>query len=213
MQKNSGRYNTSNFEEGECEPGSKNKVMKNLLHIKNKKEIDEIEFQAQSDMMEVSFGTFASKHRFKSKDIQWIHKLWLGKIYKWAGKYRQVNLSKDGFTFAAATLIPNLMEKFEKQELKKFTPCDFTSQQEIAHAIAVTHVELILIHPFRDGNGRIARALANLMASQAGLPPLNFGYIKGKIHKRYIESIHAGLVRNYEPLIDIFDAIIEKSIR
>ncbi|TAK86063.1 MAG: hypothetical protein EPO20_09750 [Betaproteobacteria bacterium] len=31
-------------------------------------------------------------------------------------------------------------------------------------ALAETHVELVLIHPFREGNGRIARALSTLMA-------------------------------------------------
>jgi cell filamentation protein len=33
--------------------------------------------------------------------------------------------------------------------------------------LAVTHVELILIHPFREGNGRLARLLADVMAVQA----------------------------------------------
>lgn len=41
-------------------------------------------------------------------------------------------------------------------------------------AIAVVHVEFILIHPFREGNGRMGRMLASVMAMQASKPELNF---------------------------------------
>lgn len=40
------------------------------------------------------------------------------------------------------------------------------SEEQIIEAIAVTHVELILIHPFREGNGRLSRLLADVMAVQ-----------------------------------------------
>ena len=35
-----------------------------------------------------------------------MHKVWLGRIYEWAGDYRQVNLTKGSFSFAAARQIP-----------------------------------------------------------------------------------------------------------
>ena len=58
--------------------------------------------------------------------------------------------------------------------------CRFSSHQEIAHALAIVHVELLLIHPFREGNGRLARMPASLMSFQAGLPPLDFGELKDR---------------------------------
>jgi cell filamentation protein len=57
------------------------------------------------------------------------------------------------------------------------TPCNFKDRTEILHALAETHIELVLIHPFREGNGRVARILSTLMALQAGLPLLDFGLI------------------------------------
>ena len=72
------------------------------------------------------------------------------------------------------------MAEFEKGALKKYTPCLFSSEDEISEALAVVHTELVLIHPFREGNGRLARMLSILMAYQAGLPTLEFGGIKGK---------------------------------
>ncbi len=43
------------------------------------------------------------------------------------------------------------------------------------------HEELVLIHPFREGNGRVARLLSTLMAFQAGLP-------MGKLFEKIIET-------------------------
>lgn len=56
------------------------------------------------------------------KDIIWIHHQWLDHIYFFAGKYRTVNMSKGGFLFSAAHLIPNLMMQFEQNVLNKYTP-------------------------------------------------------------------------------------------
>jgi len=35
-------------------------------------------------------------------------------------------------------------------------------------------VEFILIHPFREGNGRLSRLLADVMAVQSGRGPLDY---------------------------------------
>jgi cell filamentation protein len=63
--------------------------------------------------------------------------------------------------------------------LGEYTPCRFDAIDMQAAALAVVHGELILIHPFREGNGRCARLLAMLMGLQAGLPTLDFGGIRG----------------------------------
>jgi cell filamentation protein len=98
-----------------------------------------------------------------------------------------VNLSKGDFPFAAANEIPRLMMEFEKGPLREYTPCRFAVMMEIVRAIAVVHTELLLIHPFREGNGRVVRLLAILMALQAGLPPLDFGGVKGRKGKSILQ--------------------------
>jgi len=118
-----------------------------------------------------------------------MHQMWMGGIYEWAGRYRRVNLSKGAFPFAAAARIPDLMDAFEKGPLQRFTPCVFETQPEVAHALAVVHTELLLIHPFREGNGRVARMLAIVMAAQADLPPLDFGHLQGRKRKRYFQAV------------------------
>lgn len=75
------------------------------------------------------------------------------------------------------------------------------------------HTELVLIHPFREGNGRVARLLADLMAAQAGLPPLDFAGIVGNKKKEYIAAIHTGMDRNYNLMEKIFRSAIRKTLR
>ena len=132
-------------------------------------------------------------------------------MYSWAGEYRNVNLGKGGFQFAAASLIPRLMDQFEREVLARHTPCKAGPNEAIARALAVVHAELILIHPLREGNGRLARLLAMLMALQAGLPPLDFSPMEGRGKRAYIAAIHAALGRNYQPLERLFLRIIERT--
>ena len=82
--------------------------------------------------------------------------------------------------FAAAHLIPDLMREFEHGPLREYTPCRFATVVEQTYALAVVHAELILIHPFREGNGRCTRLLAAMMGLQVGLPVLNFGRVRGE---------------------------------
>jgi cell filamentation protein len=63
---------------------------------------------------------------------------------------------------------------------------------------------LVLIHPFREGNGRCARLLALLMAMQAGLPTLDFWGFAGRGKRRYVAAIHCALDRDYPPPAGLF---------
>lgn len=127
--------------------------------------------------------------------------------------YRSVNLAKGGFQFANSARISNLMREMEKGTLRRHTPCHAATHTMVAHALAEVHAELILVHPFRDGNWRLARLLALLMALQAGLPPLDFSPLAGRAKRAYIGAIHAAMERNYAPLAAMFGRVIERSRR
>jgi cell filamentation protein len=104
------------------------------------------------------------------------------------------------------------MTQFERDVLQLYTPCNFNSRSEIVRALIVTHVELVLVHPFRDGNGRVARMLSKLMAFQARLPLMNFGVIAGERKVAYFAAVQAGLDKNYRPMEELFSEIIERSL-
>lgn len=148
---------------------------------------------------------------FTAVDICRWHKQWLGELYPWAGQYRQVNISKGSFVFAMAAQVPRLMREFEREMLARYTPCTFGNPDEVLQALAITHCELVLIHPFREGNGRVSRLLSTLMALQTGLPLLDFSGIKGKQRAAYFAAVQAGMGRNYAPMTEIFRKVVAAS--
>ena len=199
--------------EAEFEPGSRGRVLRNLLGVTSAREMAQVESNALLAAQERLIEKFSLNHRFTAADIREMHRMWLGKIYPWAGQYRQVNITRDDFMFAAANEVPRLMGEFERRQLALHTPCRSGDTDEIAAALAVVHVELVIIHPFREGNGRCARLLSLLMAFQAGLPPLDFGGLRGKVKQAYIVAIHAAVGSNYEPMKAIFSRVINRSLR
>lgn len=209
----SGRYDTSGLIEGQFEPGSQGRVLRNLLGINRKREMDKVEGKELVRVFTKLIGTYDKNHRFKADDLGDMHREWLGRIYEWAGKYRRVNLAKGNFTFAAAHVIPGLMAEFEHRCLAVYTPCRKAARDKIAFALAAAHVELLLIHPFREGNGRLARMLASLMALQAELPLLDFSLVKGRKKQEYFIAVQAGLDRDYGPMQKIFGEVIERTLR
>ena len=207
-----GKYDTKELAEAQFQPGSRGRVLLNLQGITSSREMDRAEAEAYVHALKEYVSLFSRDHRFSEKDVRRMHEIWLGGIYAWAGKYRQVNISKGGFTFAVASQIPKLMHELEKGPLRIHTPCLFTEESDVVEALAVVHTELVLIHPFREGNGRIARMLATVMAVQAGYPPLDFGGIRGKKKQAYFAAIQAGLDRNYEPMKSIFSEVIGRTV-
>ena len=206
------RYDTSHLNEDQDEPGSDGKVLRNLLGITSPEEMEIAETEGLWLVQEKLIGEVSSDQSFTVEDLCRIHREWLGRIYSWAGKPRSVNLSKGDFDFAVAHVIPTLLDEFERRQLRKYTPCLFPTHDEVAHALAEVHVELMLIHPFREGNGRLGRLLATLMALQAGLPILEFGEIVDVRKEEYFAAVRAGLDRNYQPMKRLFKDVIERSL-
>ena len=206
------RY-TAQGVETEFEPGSRSRVLRNLTGVCSVREMARLESERLLAATERLIDETEVNQRFRAVDVRRMHQLWLGDVYAWAGEYRQVNIGKDGFMFAAVNLIPGLMMELERGPLRQFTPCRFASVEEQAQALAVVHAELILIHPFREGNGRSARLLATLMGLQAGRPALNFGGIRGEEKKRYIGAVHAAVGRDYAPMTAIFRRVIARTLR
>lgn len=210
--KKDGRYDVSGITEAQFEPGSNEQVLKNRLGITSVKEMDDTEAHALERTMVGLIGKYNEKHRFTATHLREIHKSWLGEIYEWAGDYRQVNVSKGDFPFAAAARVPSLMADLDRVVLARHTPCNSKQRADVVHALAETHVELVLIHPFREGNGRLARVLSTLMALQAGLPLLDFSLIAGEKKEVYFAAVQAGLDKNYKPMEQLFAQIIERSL-
>ena len=97
--------------------------------------------------------------------------------------------------YALPADVPSLMNELinyiNSMELNKFN----VNQKREPHLIAIKHYTMLHagiahIHPFWDGNGRIARLIANLPLLRAGFPPL---VIPKEQRKNYIQ-----ILANYE---------------
>ena len=70
--------------------------------------------------------------------------------------------------FPAPERVPRLMEKW----LSRFNDLQAVSQSDAVDAYAAIQLEFVSIHPFFDGNGRVARLIANIPVLRSGAPPI-----------------------------------------
>lgn len=185
--------------QGDFQPGSGDQVLANKVGITTPEDMDELELGLLTQLYEDVLINQLPDRQLTIADLKTWHRRWLGNVYAWAGQERVVNMSKGSFMFAAAPQISRLLAEFESNCLIRWTPCHDMDTETLVEGIAVTHVELILIHPFREGNGRLSRLLADVMAVQSGREPLD--YSTWEAHKAgYIGAIQQGLVANYAPM-------------
>lgn len=87
------------------------------------------------DTFEVgTFNGLAAIHRYLFEDV-----------YEFAGKVRDVNISKGNFRFASAMYLDAALSNIEKMPQSNFDE------------IIEKYVEMNVAHPFREGNGRSTR--------------------------------------------------------
>lgn len=188
------RY-TTNEEEGQCLP--------NLQGLTSATEIAEAEFEGFLMAEIMLTEQLTSTTCFDCQYIRNIHYLALSHLYSFAGKYRMVNMSKGGFLFPSALFIPQTMQIFEK-EILHHLPNTYPDKSRLVKDIAKVHGELLFIHPFREGNGRTARILANLMVRKQGYEGLKFEKIN---FRDYVIAVQRASEKNYLPMERVIQTI------
>ena len=66
--------------------------------------------------------------------------------------------------------------------------------------MGAVHGVLLFIHPFREGNGRTARLLANLMLEQQGHERLRWELVDEAAFPRYVAAVQQSGLGNYAPM-------------
>ncbi|MCC5827544.1 Fic family protein [Alkalimonas sp.] len=194
--------------ETQYQPGSNNTVLRNKLGIVLADEMDDIEVILLMQLYEKVFSPEASESLiFSFEDISAWHRQWLGNVYEWAGKIRNVDMGKAGFQFASALQISRCLDVFEADYLSQFDRLPNLTKEELVSYVARSHVEFILIHPFREGNGRISRLLIDYMCHKAGLGLLDYS-LWDKQKDFYIKSIQAGIACDYQHMERLVRGII-----
>ncbi len=191
------RYDADGIE-GQHRPGSDGQVLQNKQGIVDPSEMDQAELYLLNQLYQWLFNKSFPEGVITTADIKHWHRKWLGNLYEWAGEERSVNLAKGDFHFAASARIPALLVELDGKFLSWLTPCSGLDDDQLVTAIAQVHVEFILLHPFREGNGRMSRLLADVMAVQAGKEPLDYS-AWDQDREGYFQAIQQGL-DDYGPM-------------
>ena len=171
-------------------------ILPNLLNITDKVNLIKSEIEGFYKAKIILINELQSDTVFDLKYIFGIHELALKHLYKFAGKLRTVNISKEGFLFPAAKFLPEILDKFERKILLKLPP-EYNSRDELIKDIAIVHAELLFIHPFREGNGRLARMLADLMALKQEYDLLKFYKINRNNFRDYVIAVQKAADKDY----------------
>ncbi|MCP4714558.1 MAG: Fic family protein [Deltaproteobacteria bacterium] len=74
----------------------------------------------------------------------------------------------------------------------------------------VAHHNIARIHPFDDGNGRVARMLMNLIFMKKGLPP---AVIRNELRRQYLDALSRADKGDMEPFVlFVGDALVKTQI-
>jgi len=128
-------------------------VLENKLNITNQIELNKIEEKLSKEkakklfdsgkINQIKAGTFAG--------LKQIHKYLFEDIYEFAGKMRNINISKGNFRFAPVMYLEQSLKHIDKMPQSTFDE------------IIEKYVEMNIAHPFLEGNGRSTRIWLDLI--------------------------------------------------
>lgn len=142
-----------------------------------------------------------------------------------AGQYKSrpnsvITRNGDRFEYASpeetAALMADLVEWYNEEEQKgELTPVQLA---------ALFHYRYIRIHPFEDGNGRIARLMVNYILSRHGWPMI---VVRSRRKQEYLDALHQtdivvgavpsvgahATIKQISSFLKFFEALVAKEIQ
>lgn len=168
------------------------------MWVSNRADLNQAEASNISDAQDLYFSRRLSLATILDDlFVRKLHMNMYGDVWTWAGKYRTRELSIGVPSDRVAVEVRNLMEDssfwFET-----------TDAQEQDQAICRVHHRLVAVHPFINGNGRLSRMYADLLAVSLGRPVFSWGGTKlgkdSETRLAYIAALKAADGGNFSPL-------------
>lgn len=183
-------------------------ILPNLLNSNSLREIQEAEFEGFLFAELLLTTQLTDKTKFDVDYIKNIHFLALKDVYAFAGNFRTVNISKQGFMFPTARFLDQSMQEFQTEILNKLLN-EYVKLDSVLFIedVARVHAELLYIHPFREGNGRTARVLLNLMLRKNGWEPLDFSKMNEELFQQYVIAVQSSAMKNHEPMKKVIEQL------
>ena len=128
-------------------------VLENKLNITNQIELNKVEEKTSKEKA-IKFFDSGKINKIKAgtvSGLKQIHKYLFEDIYEFAGKIRNVNISKGNFRFARVMYLEQSLKYIENMPQSTFDE------------IVEKYVEMNIAHPFCEGNGRATRIWLDLI--------------------------------------------------
>jgi cell filamentation protein len=117
-----------------------------------------------------------------------LHRVALGRLYEWAGRWRSHSVRIGAHIPPAYHSLSQHMGEFVFELNTRIV--DIQDEDELAQELARMHHRLVWIHPFTNGNGRMARILTNWIAARFGYAPIAlYSRNAGLIRQTYIQAL------------------------
>lgn len=119
------------------------------------------------DINQIEIGT--------TKGLQQIHLYLFRELYDFAGKIRNVNISKGGFRFANSLYLNEILVKIEQMPESTFED------------IVAKYVEMNIAHPFMEGNGRTIRIWLDMILKARIQKVVNWQFVDKTLYLQAME--------------------------
>ncbi len=119
--------------------------------------------------------------------IRELHRRMFDQTWRWAGTFRSSDKNIGVDWLQIAMQLRNLLDNTRYQVEHQVFSAD-----ELAVRF---HHQLVVIHPFPNGNGRHARLMADLLVQRLGMPRFSWGSESlvdtGEVRSAYLEALRA----------------------
>ena len=177
-------FDSTSIEGNTLTLGETIKVLEHGLTISGKSLKEHEEVYGHAKAVELIYDLI-TRDKIQAADLFDLHRCVMQKsaidalrpIGAWKRDYNGTTGARDGkpiyMEYASPDDTPKLMSRWIKQFNRKLRSA--TSKARAINVYTWTHLSFVRIHPFFDGNGRIARLIANLPLLKCGHPPLLIG--------------------------------------
>ena len=172
-------------------------ILKNKLGITNQIELSKAEERLSKqkakelfdsgDIEKIEVGVFAG--------LEFIHHYLFSDIYDFAGKLRDVNISKGDFRFAPVMYLEASLKHIDAMAQSNY------------EQIIEKYVEMNIAHPFREGNGRATRIWLDLILKKELNQVIDWNLVD---KDEYLSAMQRSVVKDIEIKVLLKQALTSK---
>lgn len=205
-------YDSTGIEGNTLTLGETSKVLELGLTIQGKSLQEHQEVYGHASAIEL-MDTLLEKQKLTIDDLFDLHRCVMHQspldalrpVGDWKRDFNGTTGVRDGkpvyMEYAAPADVPSLMSRWIKEFNRKLSSAGTT--RKAVNVYAWTHLTFVRIHPFFDGNGRVARLIANLPLLKNGFPPL---LVSRERRAEYIDFLwnyqnEVGVIQRNQPLL------------